>query len=103
MGHKKANCPRLSAALAAASVVAPTPATSRVADGWKVKAEVPVVRSRAFQLTAEEARATPVVTGSFHVNGIPVQVLFDSVPPDHLSLLRSTRGFLSPQARWIAL
>ena len=61
-----------------------------------------MVRSRAFQLTAEEARAAPdVVTGmisylmllcyvaviliyyvpclgSFHVHGIPVQVLFDS-------------------------
>ena len=70
-----------------------------------------MVRSQAFQLTAEEARVAPdVVTGmisypyafilcrcdfdiyhvpclgSFHVNGIPVQVLFDS---------GATRSFVS--------
>nr|KAJ0218951.1 hypothetical protein LSAT_V11C300114350 [Lactuca sativa] len=37
----------------------------------KGRTEVPVTKSRAFQLTAEEARTTPdVVTGSFLVNGI---------------------------------
>ena len=49
---------------AAAPTVAPTSAKARVMDGRKVKSEAPVVRSRAFQLTAEEARAAPdVVTG----------------------------------------
>ncbi|KAL7602564.1 hypothetical protein Lser_V15G25340 [Lactuca serriola] len=38
-----------------------------------------MVRSRAFQLTTEEACATiDVVTGSFHVNSISFMVLFDS-------------------------
>ena len=59
-GHKRANCPRLTAVPAAAQVTA----TARVIDGRKVKEDVPVVQSRAFQLTAEEARAAPdVVTG----------------------------------------
>ena len=60
-GHKKANCPMLTAS---APVKAPAPATLRITDGRQGKAEAPVVRSRAFQLTAEEARAAPdVVTG----------------------------------------
>nr|KAJ0213173.1 hypothetical protein LSAT_V11C400203150 [Lactuca sativa] len=78
-GHKKANYPRLLEVSAAATVVAPTPTTTRVVDGRKVKAEARVVRSRVFQLKSEEAHvAHNVVTGSFHMNGIPVQVLFDS-------------------------
>ena len=60
-GHKKANCPQLTAS---ASVKASAPATMRITDGRQGKAEAPVVRSRAFQLTAEEACAAPdVVTG----------------------------------------
>ena len=60
-GHKKANCPQLTVS---APVKAPAPATLRITDGRQGKAEAPVVRSRAFQLTTEEARAAPdVVTG----------------------------------------
>ena len=60
-GHKKANCPQLTAS---APFKAPTPATLRITDGRQGKAEAPVVRSRAFQLTTEEACTTPdVVTG----------------------------------------
>ena len=63
-GHKKTNSPRLTTATTAAPAAAPTPATMRVTDGQKAKVEAPVVRSRTFQLTAEEARAAPdVVTG----------------------------------------
>ena len=47
-----------------ASVKAPAPATLRITDGRQGKAEAPVVRSQAFQLTTEEARVAPdVVTG----------------------------------------
>ena len=61
-GHKKANCPQLTAA--SVPVKALAPATLRITDGRQGKAEAPVVRSRAFQLTTEEARAAPdVVTG----------------------------------------
>ena len=60
-GHKKANCPQLTAA---ALVKAPAPTALWIMDGRQGKAEAPVVRSRAFQLTTEEARAAPdVVTG----------------------------------------
>ena len=60
-GHKKANCPQLTAS---APVKAPAPATLRITDGRQGKAEAPVVRSQAFQLTTEEARVEPdVVTG----------------------------------------
>ena len=49
---------------ASAPVKAPAPATLRITDGRQAKAEAPVVRRRAFQLTTEEARAAPdVVTG----------------------------------------
>ncbi|XP_023748885.1 uncharacterized protein LOC111897157 [Lactuca sativa] len=59
----------------------------RITDGRQGKAKAHVVRSRAFQLTAEEAHATPdVVMGSFIVKGISVLVLFDS---------RDTRSFVS--------
>ena len=62
-GNKKANCPQLIAATAV-PVKAPDPVTLRITDGWQGKAEAPVVRSRAFQLTTEEARAAhDVVTG----------------------------------------
>ncbi|XP_052620076.1 uncharacterized protein LOC128126364 [Lactuca sativa] len=66
-GHKKANCPQLTVS---ASVKAPAPATLQITDGRQGKAEAPVVRSRAFQLTAEEARAAPdVVTGTSSSKG----------------------------------
>ena len=84
--------------------------TLRMTDGLQGKAEAPVVWSRAFQLTGEDAHTTPdVVTsmyllltflfmlffmviclyfclGSFLVNSIHALVLFDS---------GATRSFLS--------
>ena len=98
-GHKKADFPSLAATRL---VAAPAPATLRIIDGRQGMAEAPVVRSRAFYLTVDEAHATPnVVTGmylllislfifvfpsyicvlllgSFLVNYISVLVLFDS-------------------------
>ena len=60
-GHKRANCPQLTVS---APVKAPAPSTLQITDGRQGKAEALVVRSRAFQLTTEEARAAPdVVTG----------------------------------------
>ena len=62
-GHKKSQCPSLAAA---GKVSAPAPATLRITDGRQGRVETPVAKSRAFQLTAEEARATPdVVTGMY--------------------------------------
>ena len=45
-------------------VGAPAPATLRITDGRPSKADILAVKSRAFQLTTEEARAAPdVVAG----------------------------------------
>lgn len=57
-GHKKANCPQLTVS---APVKPPAPATLRLTDSRQGKAEATLVRSRAFQLTTEEARAAPDV------------------------------------------
>ena len=58
----KVNCP----SLAASPVQAPAPATLNIKDGSQGRAEPPSARGRAFQLIAEEAKATPdVVTGIF--------------------------------------
>ena len=58
----KANCPLL----AAKPMQAASPATLRNTDGIPVRAEPPKAQGRAFQLTAEEARAVPdVVAGMF--------------------------------------
>lgn len=47
-------------------MTAPAPAMLRITDGRYGMVEAPVVRSRTFQLTVEEARATPyVVTGMY--------------------------------------
>ena len=47
-------------------MAAPAPATLRITDGRQGRAEAPVAKSRAFQMIAEEARATPdVVTGMY--------------------------------------
>ncbi|KAL7597537.1 uncharacterized protein LOC122197891 [Lactuca sativa] len=59
----------------------------RITDGRPVKAEAPTVKSCAFQLTTEEARAAPdIVAGTFMVNGMTAHVLFDS---------GATRSFVS--------
>ena len=62
-GHKKAHCPSLDAAR---SVSAPAPATLRITDGRQGRSNVHVVKSKAFQLSAKEARATlDVVKGMY--------------------------------------
>ncbi|KAL7606504.1 uncharacterized protein LOC111918954 [Lactuca sativa] len=59
----------------------------RITDSRPVKVEAPTVKSRAFQLTNEEARAAPdVVAGTFLVNVMSAHVLFDS---------GATRSFVS--------
>ena len=52
--------------LASRAVQTPAPATLRIIDGRQGKAEAPKARGRAFQLIAEEARATPVVMASMY-------------------------------------
>ena len=47
-------------------MAAPAPATLRITDGCQGRAEATIVRSKAFQLTAEEARAAPDVVISMH-------------------------------------
>lgn len=64
MGNKNANYPRLSSGV----MRAPASATLRITDGHKGKTKTLVVRSRAFQLTVEEARATPYVVISMYLS-----------------------------------
>ncbi|XP_052621163.1 uncharacterized protein LOC128127020 [Lactuca sativa] len=74
-GHKKAHCPSLASV---GPVSAPDPMTLQITESRQVLADAPVVKSRAFLLTAEEARVAPdVVMGSLPVNGISALTLFD--------------------------
>ncbi|XP_023761653.1 uncharacterized protein LOC111910095 [Lactuca sativa] len=77
-GHKKVECPRLQEG--GGVVVVPVPATLRITDGHLAKADAPAMKIHAFQLTTEEARATPdVMAGTdLFVNGMSSHVLFDS-------------------------
>ena len=61
--HKKADCPRLQGGSGA--VVAPVSTTMRITNGCHAKADATAVKSRAFQLTTEEARPAPdIVVGT---------------------------------------
>ncbi|KAI3771935.1 hypothetical protein L6452_03107 [Arctium lappa] len=61
-GHVKKDCPKL--------VSGSVPAR---------KENPPKVQSRAFQMTAEEARASAdVVSGTFLINSVPARILFDT-------------------------
>ena len=51
----------------------PEPAMMRITDGRHVKADAPAVKSRAFQLTIEEARATQEVSGRAGNSGFPLE------------------------------
>ncbi|XP_023754904.2 uncharacterized protein LOC111903358 [Lactuca sativa] len=68
-GLKRADCPKLQGG--EGEVAMPVPTIMRITDGCPAKVEAPAVKSRAFQLGTEEARAAPdVVTGMqsiFHV------------------------------------
>ena len=60
-GYKKSYCLSLSVA---GKVVATAPATLRITEGRQGRSEALVVKSRDFQMTAEEAHVTlDVVTG----------------------------------------
>ena len=74
-GHKKSQCPSLAAA---GKVAAPAPATLRITDGRHGQGEAPMAKSRAFQMTAEEARATPDVVTGMYVPLIPLLTLIVS-------------------------
>ncbi|XP_023730240.1 uncharacterized protein LOC111877973 [Lactuca sativa] len=65
----------------------------RIIDNRPAKADAPAVRSRAFQLTTEEARAElDVVARTFLVNGMSAHVLFDSgATRSFVSLARSKK------------
>lgn len=74
-GHKKADCPRLQEG--GGAVAAPVPDILRITDGCPAKAEAPTVKSRAFQLTTEEARAAPdVVAGTCSLSSTFI-ILYD--------------------------
>ncbi|KAI3757641.1 hypothetical protein L6452_05184 [Arctium lappa] len=61
-GHVKRDCPKLKSGSAAAR-----------------KENPPRVTGRAFQMTAEEARAfVDVVSGTFLINSVPTRILFDT-------------------------
>ncbi|XP_023733990.1 uncharacterized protein LOC111881832 [Lactuca sativa] len=84
-GHKKADCQRLRGG--GQAVAAPAPATMRITNGRPAKVDTLAVKSRAFQLTTEEARASlDIVARTFLVNGMSDHVLFDS---------GATRSFVS--------
>ncbi|KAL7606841.1 hypothetical protein Lser_V15G20546 [Lactuca serriola] len=89
-GHTKVDFLRLSGG----TVVAPTPATLRITDSCLDKAETPVVKSRAFQLTTDEARTTPNVVLA---NGMIAHVQFDSgVSGSFVSLTLSKKFYDVP-------
>ena len=71
VGHVKTNCPQLAAKPAQGSA----PATVRIGDGRPVKMEPPKAQGRAFQLTAEEAKAAPDVVASMFLFSISVIVV----------------------------
>ena len=54
-GHKKAHCPSLAVA---GPVSAPSPATLRIIDGRQGRADAPVAKIRAFQMSDKEVHAT---------------------------------------------
>ena len=55
--------------------MAPAPATLRITDGRQGQADASVAKSRAFQLTAEEARAAPDVATSMYLLLISLLIL----------------------------
>lgn len=59
---QKTKCP----SIAGGSVASPTPATLRITDGRQGNENALVMRSQAFQITAEEARASPDVVISMY-------------------------------------
>lgn len=61
--------------LTAGAVTTLTPVTLTITDGCQGQAEAPVVRSRAFQLTAEEDRAAPYVVTNMYLLLISLIVL----------------------------
>lgn len=52
--HMRSQCPQLASRM----VQALAPMIVCITNGWRGKAEVSMARGRAFQLTAEEVRAT---------------------------------------------
>nr|APU93382.1 putative gag-pol polyprotein [Marshallia obovata] len=66
MGHTKINCPKFK--------IDEAPLKTFEAK----KEDGPKTRSRAYNMTAAEARAEPdVISGTFYVNSIPAAILFD--------------------------
>ena len=55
--------------------MAPAPTTLRIKDSRQGKAEAPIVRSRTFQLTVEEARPTPDVVKGMYILPISLFML----------------------------
>lgn len=64
--HKKANCLRLSGG----AMAVPAPATLWNTDGLKGKVEAHMVKSRALQLTTNEACAAPDIVTSMRLISI---------------------------------
>ncbi|KAL7585806.1 uncharacterized protein LOC111885411 [Lactuca sativa] len=90
--RKRAQCLSLAAA---GPVSAPAFATLRNTDRRLGREDAPTAKSRAFQLTVEEARAAPdVVSGSFLVSGISALVLFDSGATRSFVLLALSKRFV---------
>ena len=71
-GHKKSQCLSLAAV---GKVLAPAPATLRITDGHQGRVETSVAKSRASQLTVEEARATPNVVTDMHFSLISAFII----------------------------
>ncbi|CAH1431388.1 unnamed protein product [Lactuca virosa] len=84
--HKRSQCPSLAAV---GKVAAPAPATLRITDDRQGRAEAPVAKSRAFQMTAEDARATPDVVTGMNLPLISVLVLIVSY--DYVFVKRFSR------------
>lgn len=91
LGYFKAGCPLLNHA---GAIQAPTPATLRIIDGHQGRAEAPMVKGRAFQLMAEEAKeALDIVVGTFLVNSMHALVFYDSRASHSFISLRFSKNF----------
>lgn len=59
-------------------MVAPAPTTLRIIDGCQGQSEAPAAKNRAFQMIAEEARATPDVVMDMYLPFISLLLLIVS-------------------------
>ena len=77
-------------------MVAPSPTNLRITDARQGRVEAPTVRKKAFQLTVEEAQATPnMVTGMYLLLISLCILIFDYVYVFHYRIVPREWYFFS--------